>query len=335
MTSPEEQSGTLHAAAANDAEFRPPGDAAHSGQGSLFSKTQGGADTCPGLLDVAPSGLKSSKAAALFSGALLLGALLVAGYFFFVGTSGGQCWDNQGYAGRQVAGADVRVFDTDILQEVTKRSLLVAFAAIFLLSLAFRCPFAGAVAVLAAGGAVFGAEFFKHTLPRAMLSPALCPVPGYFSSDTYPSGHTTIGTSLALAIVMVSGPRLRAWTAVAAGFMATSYATAVLFIGWHRPSDALGGIAWSGFCFAAAAGLLVLISGHNSLEEHVSKATWLSGALGLASIIGLFVLPFSQPGSARIPFLSMTACIIAAGFVVPAWFAFELRGIFWRSHHRH
>jgi len=279
--------------------------------------------------------LRRNTASALFFGALLLGALLVAGYFFFVGTSGGQCWDNQGYAGRQVAGADVRVFDTDILQEVTKRFLLVAFAAIFLLSLVFRCPLAGVVAVLAAGGAVFGAEFLKHALPRAMLSPPLCPVPGYFSSDTYPSGHTTIGTSLALAIVMVSGPRLRAWTAVAAGFMATSYATAVLFMGWHRPSDALGGIAWSGFCFAAAAGLLVLIGGHRSLEEHVSKATWLSGLLGLASIVGLLILPFSQPGYARIPFLSMTACIVAAGFAVPAWFAFALRGISWRSLHRH
>jgi thiamine-monophosphate kinase len=33
------------------------GDAAHSGQSPSFSKTQGGADACPGLLDVAPSGL--------------------------------------------------------------------------------------------------------------------------------------------------------------------------------------------------------------------------------------------------------------------------------------
>jgi hypothetical protein len=36
-------------------ELRPLRDAAHSGQGSSFSKTQGGADACPGLVDVAPS----------------------------------------------------------------------------------------------------------------------------------------------------------------------------------------------------------------------------------------------------------------------------------------
>jgi GT2 family glycosyltransferase len=37
-------------------------DAAHSGQGSSFSKTQGGADACPGLLDAAPSGLNPKTA---------------------------------------------------------------------------------------------------------------------------------------------------------------------------------------------------------------------------------------------------------------------------------
>jgi hypothetical protein len=265
-----------------------------------------------------------------------LAVVLVAGFIFFVGSPGGQRWDNLGYAGRMVAGPDVRVFDTDILQEVTKRSLVLALAAILLMSFVFRCPVVGVVAVIAVAGAVFGAEFLKHMLPRAVLSPPIGPVPGYFSSYTYPSGHTTVGTSLALAIVLICGPRLRPWIAVAAGVMGTSYATAVLFIGWHRPSDALGGIAWSGFCFAVAAALLVLLAGHHSLTAHVSKATWLSGLLGLLLISGLLVFPFSPTGYAgsRMPFLSMTACIIAAGFAMPAWFAFALRRISWRPLHR-
>jgi len=280
--------------------------------------------------------LRRKSASSLFLGALLLGVLLVAGYIFFVGSSAGQRWDNQGYAGRLVAGSDVRVFDTDILQEVTKRSLVLAFASILLMSFVFRCPAVGAVAVLTAAGAVFGAEFLKHTLPRALLSPMIGAVPGYFSSDTYPSGHTTVGTSLALAIVLISGPRLRPWIAVAAGAMGTSYATAVLFMGWHRPSDALGGIAWSGFCFAVVAGLLALVNGHHSLTAHISKATWVSGILGLLLISGLLVFPFSPTGytGSEIPFFSMTACIIAAGFAMPAWFALALREISWRSLHR-
>ena len=280
--------------------------------------------------------LRKRTALSLFLDTLLLGVLLVAGYIFFVGSPVGQHWDNQGYAGRMVAGPDVRVFDADILQEVTKRSLVVAFAAIFLLSCVFRCPVVGVGAVLAAAGAVFGAEFLKHTLPRALLSPPLGPVPGYFSSDTYPSGHTTVGTSLALAVVLISGPRLRSWSAVAAGIMGTSYATAVLFMGWHRPSDALGGIAWSGLCFAVVAGLLVFFGGHHSPTAHVSKATWLSGLLALLLISGLLVFPFPPTGYAgsEIPFLSVTACIVAAGFAMPAWFAFALREVSWRPLHR-
>ena len=94
MNSPEEQAGTLlikNTAAANGAKLSPSGDAANSGQDSSFSKTRGSAGACPGLLDVPPSGLNSGPAAtSLFFGALLLGALLAAGYFFFVGTSGGQ-----------------------------------------------------------------------------------------------------------------------------------------------------------------------------------------------------------------------------------------------------
>ena len=280
--------------------------------------------------------LRRRAATSLFLGALLLGTLLVAGYIFFVGSPVGQRWDNQGYAGRLIAGPDMRIFDTDILQEVTKRSLMVALAAILLMSFVFRCPVVGAVAVFAAAGAVFGAEFLKHTLPRAVLSSPIGSVPGYFSSDTYPSGHTTVGTALALAIVLVSGPRFRPWSAVAAGVMGTSYATAVLFMGWHRPSDALGGIAWSGFCFAVVAGLLALISGHHSLTAHVSKATWLSALLGLLLISGLLLFPFPPTGYAgsEIPFFSMTACIIAAGIAMPAWFAFALRQVSWRSLHR-
>jgi len=44
-------------AAANGTQLGAVEDAAHSRQDSSFSKTQGGADACPGLLDAAPSGL--------------------------------------------------------------------------------------------------------------------------------------------------------------------------------------------------------------------------------------------------------------------------------------
>src|SRR6202044_1267063 len=53
----------------------------------------------------------------------------------------------------------------------------------------------------------------------------------------------------ALSLLLVSSSRWRPWLAVAAGCMTATFATGVLFAGWHRPSDALGALAWSGFLY--------------------------------------------------------------------------------------
>lgn len=234
-------------------------------------------------------------------------------------------------------GGDLQIYDADLLQEVSKRSLFFALCLVLVLSVLMRCPLVGAVAVLTAGGAVFGAEYFKHSLPRADLAMALCPVPAYFSADTYPSGHTTIGTSLALALVLICGPLLRPWMSVAAGILSTSYATAVLFMGWHRPSDALGGIAWSGLCFAAATTFLVLVCGHHARSGSSSIRLWVSALFAMILIGCLWTFSLPRPGytGSRWPFLTMASFIIAAGFALPAWLACSLKNIAWRSLHRH
>lgn len=282
--------------------------------------------------------LRRRTAVRLGMGALVMGILLVGGYFLFVGTPIGQGWDNAGYAGRQVIGGDVKLYDGDILHEVSRTSLFIALGCILFLSVVFRCPESGMMAVLAVTVAVFGAEFLKHNLPRLELVPPLGPVPGYFSSDTYPSGHTTIGTSIALALVMISGPGWRSWTAVVSGFLSVSYATAVLFIGWHRPSDAVGGLLWSGFCFSLAAACTVLVGGHYARpRESPNRAPLVSGVMALCLAVG--VLLFSANGGSfsgsRWPFSVMTCLIICAGFALPAWFAFALRPISWRSLRRY
>ena len=64
--------------APNSARIRTFWDAAHSGQGLSFSKTRGGADACPGLLDDAPSELSfvTSHPAPSFRAAAFLRPLL-------------------------------------------------------------------------------------------------------------------------------------------------------------------------------------------------------------------------------------------------------------------
>jgi membrane-associated phospholipid phosphatase len=72
----------------------------------------------------------------------------------------------------------------------------------------------------------------------------------------FPSGHTTAAAALSIALVLVVPPVHR-MTAAAIGVLATGgVAISVVVLGWHYPSDALGGIlvasAWG---FAAVASL--------------------------------------------------------------------------------
>ena len=153
--------------------------------------------------------------------------------------------------------------------------------------------------------------------------------------ETYPSGHTTIGTSLAIALILVSSARSRPWLAVLAGFMSASFATGVLFAGWHRPSDALGGIVWSGFCMSLAAAAAVTLRGYV-----IRSTRHASGALIGSTVVAVILvaaLCWSAAAGARddypdadAPFLVLTLLIISGSFMVTAWFGWQLRFVDWR-----
>ena len=77
----------------NGTKLRRIWDAAHSGQRTSFSKTQGGADACPGLMDVAPSGLNfvafaPDRAVALVIVLALVAMMTLLAVTIFVAVSG-------------------------------------------------------------------------------------------------------------------------------------------------------------------------------------------------------------------------------------------------------
>jgi len=185
-----------------------------------------------------------SSASLVIAGLLVLIPLLAAGYFFFVLTKTGQALDYAAYFGRGLEGRVAVDYDRHILSWITPIHLALAGGVMVVLAAVRRRPLTGLVAAAALLAAVFGAEWYKAHLPRPHLSPAPGKVPAYFSKDTYPSGHTTAGTSMAMGLILAGAARWRRAIAVGAAVVSTTYATAVLFLGWHRPSDAFGGILW-------------------------------------------------------------------------------------------
>jgi hypothetical protein len=63
--------------------------------------------------------------------------------------------------------------------------------------------------------------------------------------------------SLALALVLVSPARLRPYVAAAGGVLALAVGYSVLLLGWHYPSDVVGGYLMAGAwtCLVAAVAL--------------------------------------------------------------------------------
>jgi hypothetical protein len=277
--------------------------------------------------------LKHRVALRLLIGAALLFLLLAAGYVFFVLTTPGQALDNTAFAGRPTFSSEMKTFDADILREVNKRDIIIAMGGLFILSLAVRRPLVGVVVVLTMGVAIFGAEFFKHTLPRPLLSPADIPVPAYFATDTYPSGHTSVGTSVALGLLLIGGPLLRPWLGMVAGLVSASFATGVYFMGWHRPSDAIGGILWCGVCFSLAAAALVMVHGHSAPKVKPFRGA-INAMLAGGLIVGMAILVPLRTGNLDFSFFVLSAAIIAAAFALPVYLVSALARMDWRSGQR-
>jgi membrane-associated phospholipid phosphatase len=99
------------------------------------------------------------------------------------------------------------------------------------------------------GGGLLGACLTTQVLKQITADPRgieLVPY-AHVSPAAWPSGHTTAATALALCLVAVAPARLRPRAAAVGAALASAVAISVLLLGWHFPSDVLGG-----FCVAAA-----------------------------------------------------------------------------------
>jgi hypothetical protein len=269
----------------------------------------------------------------LLVGTLVCAVLLIVGYFVLVATPWGHQFDDQAFFGREALNGKVIVWDYHILDLVSKKALLCAAILMIAIGVLRRCTLVGIIAAVGFGSAVLGAEFLKKMFPWHALVDYDSLLPRAFKHGSYPSGHATVGTSLALGLLMVASSRWRPWLAVAAGCFSATFSTGVLFAGWHRPSDALGALAWSGFCMSIAAATAVrLRGGPRPANPHPHGALFGSVSLGILVAAGTWYIAAqtaSEYPHGDVPFFVVTGLIIAGAFSLLAWYGWQLRAIDW------
>jgi PAP2 superfamily len=261
--------------------------------------------------------------------------VVLGGYLLFVDTRWGQMVDDAAYAGSKILSPPLIAYDHLILNAVSVTTLVIVIVLILVVGALRRCLTVAAIIAIGFACAVAGGELFKQRLPWHALVSNDTQLPLDLQRHTYPSGHTTIGTSLAIALIVMSSARWRPWMAMMGGLLSASFATGVLFVGWHRPSDALGGIFWSGFCMSLAALTVVALCGKQSRGVRAAAGPLLSSILLIIVAAGAIPLWFTNTKigdtlvSVQMPFFILSLLIMTSSFGVALWFGWQLRSVDW------
>jgi membrane-associated phospholipid phosphatase len=90
---------------------------------------------------------------------------------------------------------------------------------------------------------------------------------GQITAASWPSGHATAAMSLALCAVLVASPRWRPAVAAIGAVFAVAIAYSLITLGWHWPSDVLGGF------LLAATWTLVVAAGLRAADARFATGT--------------------------------------------------------------
>ncbi len=140
---------------------------------------------------------------------------------------------------------------------------------------------------------------------------------------SWPSGHSTAAMSLALCLVLVAGPRLRPLAALFGAGYAIAIGYALVVVGYHLPSDVLGGYLMAATWTLLGAAALAALEARSAAPapESGSPPVLLSApvlatfALMFAAIVG-FALLVRRPGWTLDALQHPIALIAAVGIAV-------------------
>jgi membrane-associated phospholipid phosphatase len=252
----------------------------------------------------------------------LLGAAVV--YLFalgvtgavFVGTSGGQELDGRLLLEAERSG----LYRQDLTIVEPARAVLSLFGNIGLLAVLLG----GVVLVAAltgrwwagvAGVGVFVGSIAAATLLKQVIERPELGVEGSSTHNSFASGHAAAAMGLLCAGLLVVPARARWWLAIPGATAVSVIASATMVVGWHRPSDVIGGTLLASALCCVAAAVLVYRRG---VPRPQDGSVWLKGALLLVvTPLPMLVTAMALPAGDELVTAIITVSVVTALAVVP------------------
>ena len=249
---------------------------------------------------------------------------LVVVWYVFIRTNDGRRFENFVWDSRRVMAPRVRRTQNDALNLVTEVTLGVGLVVILLLGVVRRTWLVALVTCVGIGGATVSTQVLKRIV---IHRPPTIGELARISANSFPSGHATICTAVALGALLMTGQHWRRLAMVLAALWVTFQCTGVVTSGWHRPSDTLAGYAVA-MAWMAASVWVLAATGQVGPERPrpLTSARTRSLILGVAgvSVGGLLVgvsiggdSTFSRGGAA---YLTSIVVLILCGLLTVWWF---------------
>lgn len=173
---------------------------------------------------------------------------------------------------------------------------LIGLALVVAALLRRRGRVAAAIAVVLIGSAVTTEALkplLSHPRPQEWLGK------GQIAAASWPSGHATAAMALALCGVLAVPARWRPAAATAGGLFALAVAYSILVLGWHFPSDVIGGYLVAGLWSSLAAAAIFRLDELRPPATVPKRAGLLAAAApGLlvgAALLGAVLIALDRP----------------------------------------
>jgi len=263
-------------------------------------------------------------------------AVVLLGVIYMLGvrTTWGQRLDATALSGRSALRQRTIDAAGQLLDTISISSLFLIGGLIVLIALARRRPFLSLGAGVVIAGACTTTEMLKHVI---LTRPDLGIVDPLGRTPSFPSGHTTVAFSLAMAAMLVAPSRFRSVVGIVGSLYAIGVGVGVVATANHRPSDPIGAVmvvtAWAAVV-AAALQTVSVGTPRDRDDRRVSPALALGGAALLAfAFVGLVVTAFAikvdRLGTIELSgaFAGACAAITGAVLVAMASLLYCLRGV--------